>query len=109
MSIWDFIFDSEYQQRSDIESLKSKSRAQSRISLRRSREEHRKFNKVKDRMTALKNRVGELEEQVGALELMNRTLMAVLRESPNWDEDRFRSALHDIDLEDGKLDGKVSK
>jgi hypothetical protein len=99
MSFWKYMFDSEYQQRADIEALKNKSRRQLAISRKRQR---RSAEKVDD----LKGRIDELEEEIGSLELLNRALLKYLRQSDAWDEQAFCTVLHELDMEDGKLDGK---
>lgn len=55
----------------------------------------------------LRQRVEELEYQLGTLMLLNRTLIQVLKERPDWDETRFAEILREIDLEDGKLDDRA--
>ncbi|MHC4376557.1 MAG: hypothetical protein ACYS26_08170 [Planctomycetota bacterium] len=55
----------------------------------------------------LRQRVAELEYQLGTLMLLNRTLIKVLKERPDWDESRFAEILKEIDLEDGKLDDRA--
>ena len=55
----------------------------------------------------LRQRVEELEYQLGTLMLLNRTLIRVLKERPDWNEARFAEILKEIDLEDGKLDDRA--
>ena len=57
------MFDSEYQQRADIERLKTKSRRQLEISRNRRRRNSEKTEE-------LRTKVAELEEEVGSLELL---------------------------------------
>ena len=101
MSFWNYVFDNDYRQRADIESLRDRSRRQQRIASTAARRARRQS-------TELQEQVEELEEQVGSLLLMNRALLAMLRRQPDWSEEAFAKVLHDIDMEDGKLDGKVS-
>ena len=93
------MFDNDHLQRADIESLKSRSRRQlnlSRSSARRNRA----------KLSDLNERLDELEKEVGSLQLMNRALIAYLRQQDVWDDDTFRSLVYELDIEDGKLDGK---
>jgi len=55
----------------------------------------------------LRQRVEELEYQLGTLMLLNRTLIRVLKERPDWNEARFAEILREIDLEDGQLDDRA--
>ena len=55
----------------------------------------------------LRQRIHELEYQLGTLMLLNRTLIQVLKERPDWNEARFAELLKEIDLEDGKLDDRA--
>ncbi len=102
MSLWHYLFDSDYMQRADLESLKDRSRRQ-HLAIARS-----SARKTK-RISELEGRVEELEEQVGALELINRALLATLRKSSDWSEEEFCNLLNQIDVEDGALDGKVTR
>ena len=101
MSFWNYVFDSEWSQRSDIEALKERSRRQA---INASKREHKRSNDL----AGLKEQVDDLTEQVGSLELINRTLLALLRAKPDWSEQAFYETLQKIDLEDGKQDGKVT-
>ena len=102
MSLWDYLFDSDYRQRADIESLKERSRRQ-QLAIARS------SARKTERMSELEGRVEELEEQVGALELMNRALLATLRKSSDFSEEEFCKLVNQIDIEDRALDGKVTR
>lgn len=93
MSIWNYVFDSEYRQRSDIESLKASALAMSRRSRRGNRE--------------LRERVEALEDEVAELTLLCRTLLSVLRQSGAVDPAAFEATSRQIDAEDGVVDGKV--
>lgn len=99
MTFWKYMFDSEYQQRADIEALKQRSRRQAEMSRRRRRRKSDKINELSEQ-------VEELEDEIGELQLLNRALFAVLRESDSWNEERFCKILHDLDMEDGELDGR---
>lgn len=55
----------------------------------------------------LRQRIDDLEYQLGTLMLLNRTLIELLREQPDWDEARFAAILKETDLEDGKLDDRA--
>lgn len=99
MSFWSYVFDNEYRQRSDIEDLRERSRAQQASSASRNR-----HNTAKVRN--LEARVEELEEQIGSVQLMNRALLSLVRRRDDWDEDAFKTLIYDLDMEDGKLDGQ---
>ena len=99
MSFWKYLFDSDHLQRADIESLKSRSRRQLHLSRSNAR-------RNRSKITDLNERIEELEDEVGGLQLMNRALLTYLRRQDDWDDDAFRSLVYELDMEDGKLDGK---
>lgn len=90
MSVWKYLFDNEYLQRADIESLRTANRRRVRTAGRAER------------------RLDELEEEVEELTLLCRTLLTVLRESGTVDPSAIAETMKRIDLEDGVADGKVS-
>ncbi len=94
MTVWKYLFDNEYLQRSDIESLKNANR-------------HRVRGQHRSNANAAK-RLDELEEDVEELTLLCRTLLTVLRESGTIDPAVVAETMRKIDLEDGVADGKVS-
>ncbi|MCD0460378.1 hypothetical protein [Roseiconus lacunae] len=98
MDLWNFLFDSDYKQRVDIESLRTTSRDYRRDKLRHRRE-------LDDQSV----RIEELEEQVGELALLCRTLLTTLRESGAIDPKQFETVMREIDLEDGVEDGKITR
>ena len=100
MSIFNYLFDSEWSQRSDIEHLKERSRRQRQLASRSAR---RNASKVQ----TLEAQVEELQEEVGALQLITRALLQTLEATPDWDAETFKAALQQIDLEDGIEDGKA--
>ena len=97
MDFWDHLFDSEYKQRADIESLKRMSR------LRRSARK-RDLQNVKDQQ----KRIEQLEDQVGELALLCRSLLTILREDGTVEPKRFQEVMKQIDAEDGVVDGKIT-
>jgi hypothetical protein len=97
MDFWDHLFDNEYKQRADIESLK-------RSSLARKRGRMRDRQQVQD----LQQRIEELEDQVGELALLCRSLLTVLREDGTVQPERFQEVMHRMDAEDGVVDGKIT-
>ena len=94
MSVWKYVFDNEYLQRADIESLKDANR-------------RRRHRQTQSNARAGK-RLEELEEDVEELTLLCRTLLTVLRESGTVDPAEIAETMRRIDLEDGVVDGKVS-
>ena len=99
MSFWKYVFDNDHMQRSDIERLNRRSDRQRRMS-------QRDRDRSRQRIEDLNERVSELEQDLGSLQLINRALLATLREQPSWNEDIFKQTVYDLDLEDGKLDGR---
>ena len=95
MSILSYVFDSEWSQRSDINSLKE----QNSNVARHQRGQNRK----------LASRIDELEENVGELTLLCRSLLTALRENGTLVPAAFEDVMRRIDLEDGVLDGKVAE
>ncbi len=95
MTMSSYIFDSEWKQRADIESMKSRASVVGRSMRRRTGE--------------LSKRIEELEDDVAELTLTCRTLLTILRESGVVDPIVFAEKFADIDAEDGVIDGKVTK
>ncbi len=89
MGLWDYLFDSEYKQRDDIESLKvaAGSTAVSTGSLER--------------------RVGKLTQRLGRLELTVEGVYRALESKGHITTEEFRDLLVQIDLEDGREDGRI--
>jgi hypothetical protein len=95
MSILSYIFDNEWLQRNDINSLRD--RLQTNV-----------------RYIAAKNagdsiRIKELENDVGELALLARTLFVYIKSQPGFNKEEFYKIFNDIDLMDGVKDGKVTK
>lgn len=101
MSFWDHMFDSEWKQRSDIEELKKASRYR-RFSSRRQAGEH------EEQIKSLEHRIDELEDDLGQATLFLMATMEMLKQTDNWDNDKFHSALAIIDKRDGVQDGKAT-
>lgn len=99
MSFWKYAFDNDRMQRADIERLDERARRQQQHARRRAKRTNSKIDEASER-------IDELEQQVGSLQLMNRALLSLLRESPQWDETRFRNLVYELDMQDGQLDGK---
>ncbi len=94
MSLWKYVLDTEWSQRSDIEALKQ-----------RADETRRKLLK---RSVKTAERLEELETQVGELALLCRSLLLVLRQKGTIDPDALERVMVGIDLEDGVLDHMVT-
>ncbi|MCA9136382.1 MAG: hypothetical protein KDB00_06480 [Planctomycetales bacterium] len=97
MGFWDHIFDNDYLQRADIESLKRQSRA--RQASRRS-----ELRKIESQ----DQRIEQLEDQVGELTLLCRSLLTVLRQSGAVTPEKLQEVMDEIDAQDGVMDGKVT-
>ena len=98
MSIFNYIFDNEWSQRSDIETLKQQNASlASRVARRRSSE------------AVQEERVAELEREVGELALLGKTLLRVLLEKGVSTGREIEDMMHHVDLEDGVADGRVTK
>jgi hypothetical protein len=91
MSVLDYMFDSEWLQRSDIENLKRNSSAMRQIATRES------------------GRIRNLEEEIDHLTLINEALLRMLEKKGVILRDEFRALLVEVDLEDGVHDGKLAK
>ncbi len=94
MSIWSHVFDSEWSQRRDINSLKE---TNSKVA-RHQRKQNQK----------IASRIEELEQDVSELTLLCRSLLTALRENGTLEPVAFEDVMRRIDLEDGVLDGKVA-
>jgi hypothetical protein len=91
-SLWTTLFDSEWQQRADIDDLEARASSMSR--------------RLTTAQGTLEGRVKELEQRVAELALVNRTLLAVLVESGAVTQRLFEDQLLAFDLEDGQADGR---
>ena len=92
MSIFKYLFDSEWNQRSDIESLKSKQRRTTQFHGSRYRQ-----NKAK---------LEEVENDVGELALYCRTAVTLMVEKGLLTREEFMERMEEIDASDGSPDGK---
>lgn len=97
MDFWDYLFDNEYRQRADIQSLKEHSHARKLAELRGQRQ-------IEDQQ----QRIETLENQVGELALLCRSLMTLLRENGTVQPERLQEVMIRIDAEDGLIDGKIT-
>ncbi len=98
MSIFDYMFDTEWSQRSDIQALKQRnSSLATRVALNRASE------------AAQEERITELEQEVGELALLSKTLMRILLENGVCTGREIEDMMHQVDLEDGVADGRVTK
>lgn len=95
MDFFDYLFDNEYKQRTDIEALK-------RQTLSRKRDRSRQLQRFEDQ----DSRIEQLEDRVGELALLCRSLLTVLRENGAVTPERFQQVMVEIDAEDGEVDGK---
>ncbi len=98
MSVWKYLFDSEWLQRSDIDRLEERSNGIS-DQLRRSR------GKTRDLATW----TAELQEEIARLTLVNETLLRLLVEKGVVEQGEFRALLVAVDEEDGVRDGKLTR
>ncbi len=101
MSLWNYVFDSQWMQRSDIEQLK-------KSTWRRQLSSSRISSRQKKKMVSLEERIEELEDNLGQVTLFLLSSMEMLKQSNNWDDDKFKEAMDMIDGKDGIQDGKAS-
>lgn len=57
----------------------------------------------------LQARVDELERKVELLLMTSETLWSLLKEKHGWRDEALLERIREIDLQDGKLDGRVAK
>ncbi|MDA1194667.1 MAG: hypothetical protein O2894_05735 [Planctomycetota bacterium] len=94
-SNWRWLFDNEWLQRADLESLRSSARMRARSARRRHLE--------------TESRLDELEDELGEMRLFTRALLALLQENGALDPAQLRAKLLALDAEDGKQDGRMDK
>ena len=97
MDFWSHMFDNDYRQRADIESLK-------RLAKNRRAMRAGGIQKI----ASNDQRIEQLEEQVGELALLCRALLTVLRETSAVDPEHLHRVMERIDAEDGVVDGKIT-
>ena len=105
MSIFNYIFDDEWSQRSDIGAQailhriadRQAVREQSRLSLER-------FSEV-----VPEDRVTELEREIGELALLTKTLMGILLEEGVCTGKEIEDMMHQVDREDRTTEGGLTK
>jgi len=101
MSLWDYVFDSEWSQRSDIEDLKRRTRNSQSVTMRKTVRQRKEIE-------SLEERVEELEGDVGQMTLFLMATIEMLKSTGKWDNEVFHQALEFIDGRDGVKDGKAS-
>ncbi len=94
MSVWNYVFDSDFSQRTDIERLKDAA-AHGNSAARR-------------QVRGLEGEVAVLRDEIAELALVNRTLMRLVVERGLCSAEDLAATLREIDLEDGVADGKVT-
>lgn len=91
MSLWRYLWDSEYKQRDDIDAA----------------------HVAADEATSLAERSGHVarnnEQRIERLELLVETLLHHLERSGQLDRQKFGDLVEQVDLADGNLDGRISK
>lgn len=94
MSFFNYMFDSEWSQRSDIEGLKDRDRRmRSRVSSQN--RSNRKQN----------SKIEGLEQDIAELALLNKALMSIILEKGVCTGQELEQVMKGIDLEDGPEDG----
>jgi hypothetical protein len=93
-TIWDFVFDSEWRQRADIESLKQQANA---VRMRMSRTS-----------VHMEERVEHLEQQVSELALLSRALLAVLEKQGGVKPEALQEEMRNIAGQDA-LDAQAKE
>jgi len=69
----------------------------------------RSENKASDRAILLEQRLEHQETTIERLLLINRALWEIIQENHSYDNGYLINKITDIDLRDGKLDGKLAK
>ena len=95
MSFWDYVFDSEFSQRSDINNLSE--------SLRQQTYRDRLNRRQKEKLS---ERIDELELEVAGITLFSRSLLKILSDKNICTPAEWGATLNTLDLEDGKIDGR---
>ena len=98
MSLFNYMFDSEWAQRADIEDTKRW------IDFQR-RSDMRARQRLRDDVGS---RIQELEDDVGELALFVRTLFRLLAEKGTIGKAEFMETARAIDAQDGSIDGKYT-
>ena len=99
MSFWDYVFDSEFSQRSDINNLNNISKSLREQRRRDRRESRRQKEKLSEK-------VDELELEVARMTLFSRSLLKILSDKNICTPAEWEATLRTLDLEDGKIDGR---
>lgn len=91
MSLWKYLWDDDYKQRDDINALQGAQAAS-------------------DTMTSRANRkLDRLEQRLNQLELTVHGIYRVLEKEGSINTAQFRELLVQVDLEDGREDGRIGK
>lgn len=98
MSVWKYMFDSDWLQRSDIERLDKASYVLAR-----------RLGTAQRTARRLEERVSELEDEIGRLVLLNETLLRLLERKGHLNRNEFRALLVEVDLLDGVQDGQLRR
>ncbi len=94
MAIWDYVFDTEFRQRADINGLRHR--------LARSSAAGR------TRISQTATRIRDLENELAETALLLRALYVYLKEQPGFDAQRFAAIIDQLDAADGAKDDKAS-
>jgi hypothetical protein len=89
MSLWDYLFDSEYKQRDDINSLRAAAGA------------------VAGTASSTSRKVDALRQRIDRQELLLETMYRALIGRNVVTEEEFKDLVAQVDLEDGFEDGKI--
>ncbi|MCY3023192.1 MAG: hypothetical protein NTW87_29800 [Planctomycetota bacterium] len=94
MSLWDYLFDNEWRQRSDIEELKQRT-ARARIA------------QIHTQSRAQRKQE-ELEQDIGTLALFCRTTITLMLEKGLVTREEFLARMAQVGASDGKIDGRYT-
>lgn len=67
------------------------------------------WKKLRNNKSKLDKGIYELREKVLKLELMQLSMLQYMRRMINWNENEFKKIVDELDMSDGKLDGKIDK
>ena len=108
MSFFNYMFDSEWSQRADIERLKRRDESRSRQTARKNIRAQQKVRESEARIEELETQVAELEDQRGEMALYLKALLAVLLDKKSVSPEEIHAMMLKIDRADGVEDGKTT-
>lgn len=112
---WDYLFDSEYKQRDDIDDAREQVsrvddelRSITRGLQRDQRQTQQAVKRAGKALRHLRRQLDGAETRIDRIELVTEALFLHLEQHNGLTRERLRELMHEVDAADGKVDGKAT-